>query len=140
MEYMVTSNRPFQDIETQIVDALERRGLGVQCTFSLGSAMARSTGQPEGNPGFSILMLYMPGAQRQPLGLVTLHEREGQLVIHPTLTSQARKDIRAELVAALALAGLDFCVSTLSGGDILAPCSCRPAVTITTWGSTSGPA
>lgn len=121
MEYMVTSDRPYRDIETQIIEALEQRGLGVQCTFSLGSATALRTGQPEGNPGFSVLLLYMPDAQRQPLGLVTLYEREGQLVIHPALTSQAREDIGAELVAALALAGLDFCVSTLNRGNCIDP-------------------
>lgn len=121
MEYTITSERPFRDIETQIVEALERRGLGVQCTFSLGSATALSTGQSRENPGFSILMLYMPDAQRQPLGPVTLYERKGQLVIHLAPTSQAREDIGAELVAALALAGLDFCISTLNRGNCIDP-------------------
>ena len=129
MEYLVTANRPFEEIEALTMGALERQGLVVQRTFSLRSAVGTAGGNAsalEGagsGPGYSVLMLYAAGTPRRPLGLVTLYERGPWTVIYPVLTPldngrppspldsgrATSADLDAELVAALALSGLEFC-------------------------------
>jgi hypothetical protein len=42
--------------------------------------------------------------------LLTIYQRGGRTVINPVLTSQADVDLDADLVAALTLSGLEFCV------------------------------
>lgn len=112
MEYEITAERPFREIEAQTIDALERVGFVVQCTFRLVPA-----GGDVGNEelGYSVLMLYSSGTQSHSLGQVTLHERGKKLVLgsHPASPTQ---DLEADLVVALSLGGFEFCVST-SGGE-----------------------
>ena len=139
MGYLVTANRPFEEIEALTTDALERQGLVVQRTFSLRSAVGTAGGNAstlEGtgsSPGYSVLMLYASGTPRRPLGLITLYEREGRTVINPVLTPlengqhaspidkgrTASADLDAELVAALALSGLEFCAQVAKGEECI---------------------
>jgi YHS domain-containing protein len=122
MEYVIMANRPFEEIEARTMDALKRQGFVVQRTFSLGSATGADKDSAKAltgavrNPGYSVLLLYSTGARRQPLGLVTLYERQGKTVINSLPTSPVvggsqslpgNKDVEAELTVALALGGLD---------------------------------
>ncbi len=125
MEYVVTTNRPFQAVEAQAIGALERHGFLVQRTFSLHSAARPEREGIGGNPGYSVLMLYGHGEQYQPLALVTLYEWQGQTVIEslsPSLMARQQlaldpMDVEAELAAALSLGGLEFCVKAAGGTD-----------------------
>ena len=119
MEYMITANRPFAEIEAETVAALERRGVVVRRTFSLRVATGVASSDSGGTPGYSILMLYAPSGQPHPLGLVTLYERGGRTVIKPVLTSLASQDANAELVTALIMGGLDFCMVSTGGRKCL---------------------
>jgi YHS domain-containing protein len=115
MEYVITSRQPFEEVETQAIDALQREGFSVQRTFSLRSATASGTGPAEASLGYSVLLLYAPGEPRQVLGLVTLYERAGQTVIQPQLTPTGSRDAEAEILAALGQGGLEVCVEAAGG-------------------------
>lgn len=119
MEYVITADRPFEEIEVLAIEALEQRGFYVQRTFSLRSAAGAGLGIDSGGPGYSVLMLYASGDQPRPLGLVTLYEREGRTVFKPVLTSPTSHDAHAELVTALSLGGLDLCVDATEGAGCL---------------------
>ena len=141
MEYVITSDRSFEEIEALTTDALEQRGLVVQRTFSLRSAVGSAGGKTstlDGTShslGYSVLMLYAAGTPRHPLGLITLYERGRWTVINPVLTpmengrpalpmhegKSASADADAELVAALVLSGLEFCVKVARGEDCIDP-------------------
>lgn len=141
MEYVITTDQPFEEIEAVTVEALERQGWVVQRTFSLSSAVGaggRDSGSSKGtagNPGYSVLMLYGLGVRRRPLGLITLYQRGGQTVIralptpvenrrplsvdaHDSITDQDA-DANAELVAALVLSGMEFCVDVADGQNCI---------------------
>ena len=111
MEYVITTARPLEEIETLTKGALERHGFSVQRTFSLHSATGAASGQ--GQPGYTVFLLYGPGAEQQPLGLLTLYRRGQQTVISPTLSPMADADVDANLVGALVLADLEVCVDTV---------------------------
>lgn len=130
MEYVITADRPFQEIESQTIDALEQRGFVVQRTFSLGSAMADRDRGNQPDAGYTVLMLYRPGPQPHPLGLVTLYGQSGKTVLKSllteTITSKAgqpsgMEDVEAELAVALSVGGLDFCVQTDGREDCIHP-------------------
>lgn len=128
MEYRVMAKRPFEETEAQAILALEQGGFVVQRTFSLRSAVGSGEGALQRPPGYSVLMLYAPGTQRDLLGLVSLYQREGHTVIRPVLNGPAPhkpatgnlKDIDAELVAALVAGGLEMCVHQGEGETCLA--------------------
>lgn len=143
MQYVITANRPFEETEALITDALEQQGLVVQRTFSLHSvvgAAGESAGNPQGtgnSPGYSVLMLYASGNPRRPLGLLTLYERGRRTIIDPVLTpvengrpassigvgkpTPADADTDADLVAALVLSGLEFCVEVARDEECIEP-------------------
>jgi hypothetical protein len=125
MEYVITADRPFEQIEAQAIDALERQGFLVRRTFSLGSV---SDGRDAPGPGYSVLMLYAAEGLGGPLALITLYERQEQTVICslliPPADRQSRplsggEDVGAELVVALALGGLEFCVDAGEGAGCM---------------------
>jgi hypothetical protein len=130
MEYVVTANRPFEVIEAQTVDALERQGFLVRCTFSLRSAAGLESGGLDGSPGYTVLMLYQSADERQPLALVTLYEGQGRMVIESLLAPPTSRgphypsqtvDVEAEVAAALSLGGVDFCVGVVRGAGCVDP-------------------
>jgi len=93
---------------------LEQQGLVVKRTFSLHSAAGGDVDLKEGKPGYSVLMLYAAEADCPPLGLITLYEREGRIVIQTTAATSAGQpppaaDAEAELAAALMVGGLELC-------------------------------
>jgi hypothetical protein len=108
MKYVITTERPFPEIEILAIGALERLGIVVKRTFSLHSATR--TESASRNPGYSVFMIYGTGASQQSRGLLTIYQRGGRTVINPVLTSQADVDLDADLVAALTVSGLEFCV------------------------------
>ncbi len=108
MEYVITTEQPFEEIEALTKGALERQGFTVQRTFSLHSATRAASGQ--GHLGYSVFMLYGSDADRRPLGLLTLYQRGGQTVINPKLSPAAGADLDASLVGALVLDELELCV------------------------------
>ena len=111
MDYVITSDRPFDQIEAQTLDALEVQGFSVQRTFGLRSAAGASGNNASSSPGYSVLMLHAAGIQRQPLGHLHLFEREDRIVIRPDLTAVDRVDAGAALITALVLGGLDLCAA-----------------------------
>lgn len=118
MEYVITSEQSFDEIEALTITALERHGLVVHRTFSLHSAAGTRTKAAEytqGSPGFSVLMLYTAGRLSQPVGLFTLYQRGARTVIVPALTADSA-DMDADLVGALLLADLGLCVE-VSGSE-----------------------
>lgn len=117
MEYVITTDRPFPEIENLAVKALEEHGFAVQQTFSLHSATRPQS--TNGNPGYSVFMLYQNDTFRRPVGSVTVYQRSGRIVIQPVLTLPADRDIDADLVAALVQAGLDFCVEVTGSEDCI---------------------
>jgi hypothetical protein len=121
MEYVITANRSFEEIETQTIEALERWGFVVQRTFSLRSAIRAEIGGTAEKPGYSVLMLHASNTQRRPLGLVTLYERGERTVISALPASPDGTDENADLVAALVLGGLEFCVGTVAGVECIDP-------------------
>ena len=141
MEYVITANRTFEEIEALTTDALEKQGLVVQRTFSLRSAVGTaegSTSTPKrtgSSPGYSVLMLYASGTRKRPLGLLTLYERGRRTVINPVLTpvengrpaspigkgQSTPSDADAELIAALVLSGLEYCVEVSKGEECISP-------------------
>ena len=111
MEYIITASGPFAEIEEQVIRALEQHGLVVRKTFSLHSAAGGDVNSTEGRPGYCVLMLYAAEADCPPLGLITLYERQGEIVIQATAARAAGPPLRAadaeaELVAALTVGGL----------------------------------
>jgi hypothetical protein len=129
MEYVITADRPFQQIEAQTIHALEQGGFLVHRTFSLGSVETADDGGKLQSPGYTVLMLYRSTPQPHPLGLVTIYERCGQTVLEALLTSYAAsevqghlwaQDVEAELAVALSLGGIDFCVHVPGRGNCLA--------------------
>jgi YHS domain-containing protein len=131
MEYVVTTERSFDEIESRTIGALERHGLLVQRTFSLrsavgaGSMASQKPSAPAGaEPGYSVLMLYAAGALRRPLGLITLFQRGDRTIISPVLTlnedqqrlavdpeqpvAGAGSDLNAQLLAVLVQGGLEI--------------------------------
>jgi hypothetical protein len=130
MEYVITADRPFHEIEAQTTGALEQRGFVVQCTFSLASIVTAGLDGNSGGPGYTVLLLYKPGVQLCPVGQVILYEQRGQRVLKSMLRSPAANgaggtsgtaDVEAELAVALSLAGLDFCVHAAGGTDCIDP-------------------
>lgn len=121
MRYLVTAERSFGEIEAQTIAVLERQGFVVQRTFSLESATRSSGGGLCASPGYSVLMLHASGYLREPLGLVTLYEQEGQTVIHSLFTLPAGGDVEAEMAAGLAQSGIEFCVQTGDGETCIQP-------------------
>lgn len=110
MEYVITIERPFEEIETLTRGALERHGFTVQRTFSLQSATGAAGGEEQ--PGYSVFLLCRSDADRRPLGLLALYRRGAQTVINPMLSLEADADVEAELVGALVLGDLDMCADT----------------------------
>jgi YHS domain-containing protein len=141
MEYVITANRPFEEIEALTTHALEQQGLVVHRTFSLRSAVGAAGGITNSvkgtgsSPGYSVLMLYASGTQRRPLGFLTLYERGRRIVINPVLTPMdngrpalpvgegeaVSADADAEVVAALVLSELEFCVEVAKGEACIDP-------------------
>jgi hypothetical protein len=128
MEYVVTANRPFGQIEARTIAALEEWGFAVQRTFSLDAATGAGGARVQGGPSYCVLMLYALGDERRPLGLITIYEREGRTVINPAVVppfdTPSRQvprdeDIGAELAAALALSGLELCIHTAGGTECI---------------------
>lgn len=122
MRYMITADRSFEEIEAQTIAVLEQQGFVIQRTFSLESATRSSGGGLYASPGYSVLMLYASGYLREPLGLVTLYQQEGQTVIHSLFTLPAGGDVEAEMAAGLAQRGIDFCVQAGDGETCIQPC------------------
>jgi hypothetical protein len=112
MVYVIRADRPFQQIEAQTIEALERRGFEVRCTFRLAPIRGNGGGEAL---GYSVFLLYESGAPSRPLGRVTLQER-GRDVVLATLPASQTQDFEADLVVALSLGDLDFCVSSSNGG------------------------
>jgi hypothetical protein len=108
MEYVITTERSFGEIETLTKHALERHGFSVQRTFSLQSATGAAGGQEQ--PGYSVFLLCRSGTDRRPLGLLTLYRRGAQTVINPMLSLVADADVEAELIGALVLGDLGICI------------------------------
>jgi hypothetical protein len=109
MDYVITSDQPFDQIESQAIEALEHQGFRVQRTFSLRSA-ARATEDSGGSPGYSVLLLHAAGPQRQPMGSLHLLEQGERFVLRPDLTVADGADTYAAAIAALVSAGLNICV------------------------------
>jgi len=123
MEYLISADGPFHQIEDQTIKALHGQGFVVQRTFSLDSATAGVNGSRQ--PGFSVLMLYADSDLERPLGALTLHGQAGQVLLRAMLGSSA-PDTEAELVVALILAKLDFCVNTAGGLGCIEPSGQAP--------------
>jgi hypothetical protein len=138
MEYLINSNRPFQEVEARTVEALQQAGFLVHPTFRLTPTASDTNGESEPrdrghtdnreDPGYTVLMLYRSGPVQSPLGLVTLYGRGGRLVLRSQLeVSEAGQagppgkvqDVEAELAAALSEGDLDFCVHTARGSDCI---------------------
>jgi hypothetical protein len=111
MEYVITTERPFEEIETLTRGALERCGFAVQRTFSLQSATGPASEQEQ--LGYSVFLLSRPDANWRPLGLLVLYRRGAQTVIKPMLSLRADADAQAELVGALVLGDLEMCIDTV---------------------------
>jgi hypothetical protein len=111
MEYVITIERPFEEIETLTRRALERYGFAVQRTFSLQSAAGPAREQEQ--TGYSVFLLSRSDAHGRPLGLVALYRRGAQTVIRPTLSLMADADLQAELVGALVQADLEMCIDVV---------------------------
>jgi hypothetical protein len=112
MEYVITAERPFEEIETLTRGALERHGFTVQRTFSLQSATGAASGQEQ--PAYSVFLLCRSDAERQPVGVLTLYRRDAQTVIKPVLSLLADADAEAELVGALVLGDLEMCIDAVN--------------------------
>jgi hypothetical protein len=117
MEFLIQNAQPFEEVEAQAIGALQQEGFVVQRTFSLRSAMASKKGPAEASPGYSVLLLYASGEPQQVLGLITLYERAGQIVIQPHLMTVRSRDAEAEILVALGQGGLDLCVDA-RGKDV----------------------
>lgn len=141
MEYVITTERSFEEIETQTQRALEKQGYVVRRTFSLHSAVGtvgRDTetfAGPGESPGYSVLMLYASDGTKRPLGVITFYERKGRTVINPVFTpaeigrpaspvgkdEAASVDVDAEFAVALMQSGLEYCVKVSQGEECIAP-------------------
>ncbi len=119
MEYVITIERPFEEIETLTRGALERHGFTVQRTFNLQSATGAVSGQEQ--LGYSVFLLGRADADRQPLGLLILYRRGAQTVINPKLWVLTDADVQAELVGALVLGDLEVCVDAVSAEKWIEP-------------------
>ena len=112
MEYVITIERPFEEIETLTRGALERHGFTVQRTFNLQSATAAENGQEQ--PGYSVFLLCRAGIDQRPLGLLILYRRGAQTVINPIVSLAGDADVAAELVGALVVGDLEMCIDAVS--------------------------
>jgi len=110
MEYVITIERPFEEIETLTRVVLERHGFAVERTFSLQSAAGVASGQE--HPGYSVFLLCRSDGDRRPLGLLTLYRRGAQTVINPMLSLVADADVEAELIGALVLGDIGMCIES----------------------------
>lgn len=132
MEYLISSDRPFHEIEARTLEALQQAGFLVQRTFRLAPAAVDEDGDSPGDgrlyPGYSVLMLHRSGPPQSPVGLVTLYERGEQVALKALLASPVTgetwqpceiQDVEAELAVALSLGGLDFCVLAAGGSDCI---------------------
>ena len=108
MEYVITSERPFEEIEALTRDALERHGFSVQGTFNLQSATGLAGVQEQ--PGYSVYLLGRCDADRQPLGMLVLYRRGAQTVIQPMVSPAGDADLAAELVGTLVVGDLEMCI------------------------------
>ena len=108
MEFVITTERPFEEIETAARVALERHGFTVHRTFSLQSAIGLAGGREQ--PGYSVFLLHSSDSVRGPVGLLALYRRGIQTVISPMLSPVADADVEAELIGALVLGGLELCM------------------------------
>ena len=111
MEYVITTERSFAEIEILTKGVLERHGFTVQRTFSLHSATGVANGQEQ--PGYSVFLLCGPDTDRRPLGLLTLYRRGAQTVISPMLSAVADADVEAELIGTLVLGDLEMCIDAV---------------------------
>ncbi len=109
MEYVITIERPFEEIETLTRVVLERHGFAVERTFSL-SAAGVASGQER--LGYSVFLLCRSDGDRRPLGLLTLYRRGAQTVINPMLSIVADADVEAELIGALVLGDMGMCIES----------------------------
>lgn len=110
MEYVITIERPFEEIETLTRAALEQHGFAVERTFSLLSAAGVASGQEQ--PGYSVFLLCRSDGDRRPLGLLTLYRRGAQTVINPMLSLVVDADVEAELIGALVLGDIGMCIES----------------------------
>jgi len=108
MEFVITIDRPFEEIEGLTSAVLERHGFAVERTFSLQSA-AGAAGQHE-QPGYSVFLLSRSDGDRRPLGLLTLYRRGAQTVIRPILSLAADADVEAELIGSLIVGDMGMCI------------------------------
>jgi YHS domain-containing protein len=116
MEYVIKGRQAFEEVEAQAIRALQQEGYVVQRTFSLRSATSSGRDPAAASPGYSVLLLYALGEPKQVLGLVTLYERAGQIVIQPQLAPTGSRDAEAQILAALGQGGLEVCVEATGGG------------------------
>ena len=112
MEYVITIERPFEEIETLTRGALERHGFTVQRTFNLQSATAAENGQEQ--PGYSVFLLCRADVAQRPLGRLILYRRGAQTVINPRMSLADDADVAAELVGALVLGDLEMCIDAVN--------------------------
>jgi hypothetical protein len=112
MEYLITSERPFEEIETLTRGALERHGFTVQRTFNLQSATGAGSGQEQ--PGYSVFLLCRADVAQRPLGRLILYRRGAQTVINPRMSLADDADVAAELVGALVLGDLEMCIDAVN--------------------------
>lgn len=112
MEYVITTERSFGEIEAITRSTLERHGFLVQRTFSLHSATAAVIGQEQME--YSVFLVFAPGAGQRPT-LLALYRRGAQMVINPMLSPGADADADAELVGALLLGDLNVCIDAGDG-------------------------
>lgn len=119
MEYVITIEGPFEEIETLTRGALERYGFAVQRTFSLQSATGPARGQEQ--LGYSVFLLSRPDADGRPLGLLALYRRGAQTVIRPMLSLIADADVQAELVGALVQGDVELCIDVVGAERCIDP-------------------
>lgn len=116
MEYVITNQQPFDEVEGQAIRALEQQGFIVQRTFSLHSATASGRDRGQAGPGYSVLMLYAPGQGQRALGLITLYEGAGRTMLQPQLATMSSRDTEAEILGVLVRGGLDVCIESHGNG------------------------
>ena len=119
MEYVISIEQPFEEIEALIKGALERHGFTVQRTFDLQSATGAVSEQER--LGYSVFLLRRSDADHQPLGLLVLYRRGAQTVISPMLSLRSDADLEAELVGALVLGDLEMCVDAVGAKRCIDP-------------------
>lgn len=131
MEYVITSDLSFEEIEAKTMAVLEQRGFVVQRTFSLLSAIKGTPDSANSGPGYSVIMIHHAGDQYRHVGLITLYERDHRTVLtamktYPAeelswpaaVTANAEKALffPPGIVSALVAGGLEFCVDKVGSG------------------------